>query len=287
MNEIEAAGGIVRRLDADGTPRVAIVHRPQYDDWSFPKGKREPHEKLKATAKREVREELGGSVQVEHQLESISYFAGNVLKTVHYWLMAWCGDEPCGIDPEVDAVRWCTVDEARTLLSYPTELGLLAAIDPATRPGRVWLIRHAKAGSRYRFDGPDHLRPLTSGGQRQANALTKLLGHKPIRRLASSPYTRCVDTVTPLAHHIGCALETDARLGEGWTPTHIYQWCAQPEPAAICTHGDLIETFLGDLVASNTAPADLLARIDKGAVWQLDTAGGSVIRVSYTPNPES
>ena len=31
---VRAAGGIVRRDDA-----VLVIHRPKYDDWSFPKGK--------------------------------------------------------------------------------------------------------------------------------------------------------------------------------------------------------------------------------------------------------
>lgn len=287
MTVIEAAGGVVRRIEPDGTPRVAVVHRPRYDDWSFPKGKCNPGEKPKAAAEREVLEEIGARVSIERKLESCQYTVGEHTKLVHYWLMAWVSDALIATDDEVDQVVWCTVPEARVKLTYDSDRALLAAVDPATRPGRIWLIRHAKAGSRYRYPGPDHTRPLTKAGVQQADALAKLLGDAPIRRLASSPYTRCVTTLEPLARRLGLTLEIDGRLGEGWPPTHLRAWCTQPEPAAICTHGDLIEAFLTELVLQDQASPDDLGTLEKGAIWRIDTVGGVVTRVRFAPNPRS
>ena len=52
--EVLAAGGVVVRDD-----KIAVVHRPKYDDWSLPKGKLDPGEGFEAAALREVEEETG------------------------------------------------------------------------------------------------------------------------------------------------------------------------------------------------------------------------------------
>ena len=36
---IIAAGGVVWRETSDSKIELAIIHRPRYDDWSFPKRK--------------------------------------------------------------------------------------------------------------------------------------------------------------------------------------------------------------------------------------------------------
>src|SRR5881396_630225 len=56
---VRAAGGILSRLGADGMPVVGVIHRPRYNDWSFPKGKLHPGEDEIDAAIREVEEETG------------------------------------------------------------------------------------------------------------------------------------------------------------------------------------------------------------------------------------
>ena len=81
----------------------------------------------------------------------------------------------------------------------------------------LYLVRHAKAGSRADWVGDDRLRPLTEGGCRQAEALAERLA--PLvaaadAELVSSPYLRCVQTIEPLATRLGRSVRLDERLAE-------------------------------------------------------------------------
>ena len=58
--DVVAAGAVVFRPGRE----VLLVHRPRYDDWSFPKGKLDPGESAQAAAVREVEEETGLLVEV-------------------------------------------------------------------------------------------------------------------------------------------------------------------------------------------------------------------------------
>jgi 8-oxo-dGTP diphosphatase len=120
MSEVRAAGGVVLR---DG--RVAVVHRPKYDDWSLPKGKLDPGESWEEAALREVEEEIGLRCRLERELEPSRYRTPKGEdKTVRYWVMAVEGGDFAAND-EVDAMRWVTVPEARELLSYDADRALL------------------------------------------------------------------------------------------------------------------------------------------------------------------
>ncbi|WP_028059252.1 NUDIX hydrolase [Candidatus Solirubrobacter pratensis] len=117
--EVRAAGGVVRR---EG--RIAVVHRPRYDDWSLPKGKLDPGETWAEAALREVREETGLECELGEELSSTSYHdRKGRSKLVRYWLMDVVGGE---FEPndEVDELRWLTPAEAAALLTYPRDAEL-------------------------------------------------------------------------------------------------------------------------------------------------------------------
>ena len=57
--------------------RVAVVHRPRYDDWSLPKGKLDPGETWEQAALREIEEETGLRCRLEDELETTHYFVGD------------------------------------------------------------------------------------------------------------------------------------------------------------------------------------------------------------------
>jgi 8-oxo-dGTP diphosphatase len=107
------------------------------------------------------------------------------------------------------------------------------------------LLRHASAGDRDHWHGPDHLRPLDKRGRRQAAELVELLRPYGLRRILSSPYVRCVETVEPLAAALGLPVEEDERLTEGVAGSGARE-LLQEDGVLACTHGDIVFEVLGD-----------------------------------------
>jgi len=107
---------------------VLVVHRPHYDDWSFPKGKAEPEESDEACALREVAEETGLVCSLAEELPTTEYTdSRGRAKRVRYWRMDPVGGE-LAFRHEVDDARWVTLDTARSLLSYRRDSELLEAL---------------------------------------------------------------------------------------------------------------------------------------------------------------
>src|SRR5438128_10507828 len=128
---VRAAGGVVRRNGSRGAMRVAIVHRPGYDDWSFPKGKVDRGETPEEAALREVEEETGLRCKLVAPLGCTAYSDHKGREKVAcYWLMDVVGGR-FGAGSEIDEVRWVTVEDAMDLLSYRRDRALLRAFDLA------------------------------------------------------------------------------------------------------------------------------------------------------------
>jgi 8-oxo-dGTP diphosphatase len=120
LTVVRAAGGLVVQ---DG--KVLLVHRPKYDDWSFPKGKCEEGEPDAACALREVEEETGLRCELLEEMGETSYRdAKGRPKTVRYWRMRSVAGEFVP-HAEVDEIRWETPERAALLLSWPRDLRLL------------------------------------------------------------------------------------------------------------------------------------------------------------------
>ncbi len=127
MTLVRAAGGIPVRHTEDGL-QVLVIHRPQYDDWSFPKGKCEPGESDESCAVREVEEETGLVCALEGELPSTSYTDSKGRpKRVRYWRLRIVGGE-LGFRHEADEGRWVTIGGAESLLSYDRDLVVLSAL---------------------------------------------------------------------------------------------------------------------------------------------------------------
>ena len=127
--EVVAAGGLVVRPGAEG-PEVLLVHRPRYDDWSFPKGKQDPGETDEETALREVTEETGLTCALGAYLGEIRYRDHrHRAKVVHYWRMEPTGGGSFEPDDEVDELRWCDPGAAAALLTYAHDRALLARLE--------------------------------------------------------------------------------------------------------------------------------------------------------------
>ena len=131
--QVRAAGGLVCRTSADGLTEVLIVHRPAYDDWSFPKGKLERGETDEEAAAREVEEETGLRCRLERELPETRYVdARGRAKTVRYWLMTPIGGR-LAADNEIDEARFAPVAEALAVLTYERDRELLAALEPGSQ----------------------------------------------------------------------------------------------------------------------------------------------------------
>ncbi len=125
VRQVEAAGGILER---DG--RIAVVHRPRYDDWSLPKGKLDRGETFEQAALREVEEETGFVCELGQELEPVRYRDNRGRpKLVRYWRMVVVGGEFAPND-EVDELRWVPPDRARRLLSYAHDRALVQSLPP-------------------------------------------------------------------------------------------------------------------------------------------------------------
>jgi 8-oxo-dGTP pyrophosphatase MutT (NUDIX family) len=122
---VRAAGAVLWRRK-HGAVDVALVHRPKYDDWSFPKGKLDPGETHEEAAVREVEEETACGGELGAELASTSYVdAKGRPKTVRYWTMELSTRGRFGPNDEIDEVEWVDLDEAARRLSYDHDLDVL------------------------------------------------------------------------------------------------------------------------------------------------------------------
>lgn len=130
MDEVDlvlAAGGVVWRSVGDGAIEVLLVHRPKYDDWTFPKGKCDEGEDEEVCALREVEEETGFTCQLGEELPSTHYTDPKGRpKRVRYWSMTVQSGR-FGPNAEIDEVRWYRVEEAGAGLSYAHDRTVLEA----------------------------------------------------------------------------------------------------------------------------------------------------------------
>jgi 8-oxo-dGTP diphosphatase len=124
--EVLAAGGLLVRDDG----RLAVIHRPRYDDWSLPKGKLTTGESFEDGALREVEEETGVRAQIVGELDAASYLdRKGRLKLVRWYRMDVDGDPGAFIpNDEVDELRWLTPEEALGLVSYDHDRALIGTL---------------------------------------------------------------------------------------------------------------------------------------------------------------
>lgn len=153
----------------------------------------------------------------------------------------------------------------------------------------VHLIRHADAGRRGSWHGPDTERPLVPAGRAQAEALAGELAPLRPQRILSSPLIRCVQTVQPLADALGVVVEPHPALAEGadldatWA---LLEALAGDEEAVLCSHGDVIPPLLDRLVRRGVPVQGAGHDVTKGSVWTIEAADdGSLTtaRLAFAP----
>ncbi|MCM3660300.1 NUDIX hydrolase [Georgenia satyanarayanai] len=299
-----AAGTLVWRVNDRKKLEVLLVHRPRYDDWSWPKGKLDCGETLAACAVRETAEETGVAVVLGQPLPKVSYrISDGRRKEVHYWAArpAPPGDlslrgRPLATpasDREIDDVRWVEAEDARRLLTHDHDREPLGMLLDQWKDERLstWaliVVRHARARKRTVWKGGESTRPLTAVGEAQAQRLVPLLSAYGVDRVVSSPWRRCVDTVTPYADTIGVEIELHPEITEDAhreKPKRARRLLdaevKQRAPGvAICTHRPVLPTFM-EQIAVNT-PNRIMKQVPESDPW-LKTSEMLVVHVGRRP----
>lgn len=263
--DVLAAGALCWRHGADGI-EVVLVHRPRYNDWSWPKGKVEAGETLPEAAVREVKEETGLDIHLGVPLPSAEYMVGGKnLKKVFYWSAQVKGEHIFApANPrEVDRAEWLPIGEARTKLTSYADREQLDALEifDSTDALRAWplvLVRHGKAFPRSKWHETEHVRPLLKLGTRQSMALTGLLSAWDTKKLISSPWKRCMATLTPLSAATGKPIRKASTLSEKATAANpektarfIEKLLTRGKPVIYCTHRPVLPTIL-DIYAEHS-----------------------------------
>jgi 8-oxo-dGTP diphosphatase len=278
---IRAAGAVVS-VPGVGGAQVALIHRERYDDWTFPKGKREPGEHVLETAVREVAEETGLRVLLGRPLGQVSYAQNGRPKYVDYW-SATCREAPSAFVPndEVEALEWLRVPAALDRLSYEHDRAILVefAAGPAQTVPCI-LVRHASAGRKSDWPGDDRARPLDTRGAADAEALAPLLHCYGPARVISSAAERCVATVAPYAVLTGTKVgieplfTADKRAGDQAAADRASEIVGDGIPTVICAHRENLPVLLEAACRRLGSAQPVGPPLRKAGFWVLHSADG-------------
>ncbi|HET6269817.1 MAG TPA: NUDIX hydrolase [Arthrobacter sp.] len=258
---VTAAGAVPWRLNPvrKDALEVLLIHRPRYDDWSWPKGKIDPGETIPECAARELEEEIGLRAPLGIPLPPIHYHVPAGLKVVHYWAVDVDGGALRPDGKEVDSVLWCSPEKAARLLSNPSDVGPLEHLVAAHQRGELdtsplLVLRHAKAKPRSSWSKAEGDRPLAATGMRQAQAVGRLLQVWKPSRVVSSPWLRCVATIAPYAKAADAKVKLHEALTEHRHARHPHKTAAVVEslfdkqrPVVLCTHRPALPTVFAQL----------------------------------------
>jgi 8-oxo-dGTP diphosphatase len=145
---------------------------------------------------------------------------------------------------------------------------------------RLYLIRHAHAGERLPGTQDLH-RTLSPEGHQRAAEIADLLAPVGADRILSSPATRCVETVQPLALRLGLPVEEQPDLWEHTKPAHVLALLTAQTASVLvaCSHGDVIPDVIDSIAADG---ASVVGRgWAKGSLWILDHDGHTWTRATY------
>lgn len=309
---VRAAGALVWR-EKGGHLEVLLVHRPKYDDWSFPKGKVEPRESLRTCAVREIAEETDVQVVLGQPLERVRYRLGSgTRKEVSYWAARQLPDGAPALRArprvrrasrsEIDAVEWVRARAARKRLTHSVDRDLLGSLVDLWEDGKLdtWtfvLVRHARAVKRSVWNRPkkrdaetdEATRPLTSDqGEVRARALVPVLAAYGVAHVLTSPWKRCLDTLRPYARATGLELvaipvlteAAHARDPRGVRKIVTRALRRRDQPVALCTHRPVLPSVME--AVADYAPGKLLRSVPDHDPW-LKTGEIMVVHLARRP----
>lgn len=299
---VHAAGAVLWRENSKAAIEIAVVHRPHHDDWSLPKGKLDPGETKPIAAVREITEETGFSAVLERFLTSVHYHVRGQPKIVDYF-SARADQGRFVPNEEVDELRWVSPEEAKTLLSYDSDVSVVHEfLAHPTDLTTLLLVRHGKAGNRADWTGDDDLRPLSDAGRRQAQALRTTLRTFGPDRVFSAPRLRCVQTVQGVADDLGVEVQREPLLCEEAYALdraagieRVLTIVSQHRQPVVCSQGGVIPDLVSGLAERNGIPVPDMASSGppskKGSLWSLSftratgETGPRLVSLHYLPSP--
>jgi len=150
----------------------------------------------------------------------------------------------------------------------------------------IYLVRHARAGSRQRWKKDDALRPLSKVGRVQAAGIARSMARRKVERVVSSPYLRCLETVDAIAAKRDLTIVTSDALGEGAPLSEALRAFEKviDQETVLCTHGDVVRDLLDHFARHGLRLRD--HRMEKGSIWVLEVTDGQVTEARYRPPPK-
>ncbi len=288
---IKAAGAVVWREENPFELEVLLVHRPQYDDWSFPKGKVENGESAIAAAFREVKEETGVTATFGQYLGSSSYKVGEEKKKVKYWMAVARPDSaPFVPNAEVDKIEWVSIKEARHFLSHDDDREILDEfINRERYTSTLVLLRHAKAIKRSEWKDYDLDRPLSNEGIEQGKRLVSQIEPFGIQGIYSSDASRCYATVEPISLSLDQKVTVAAELNEESYEKsskialeYIRHLMRYPGNQLVVSHNPIIPHILTKIARVEYSADDL----DPADAWVVHHRGDKVLAVEFIRHPK-
>ena len=289
---ILAAGAVLWRKSEKKKIEVLIIHRPKYDDWTFPKGKAEIGEPLIACAYREVLEETNIETAFGPYLGEVEYLTNDGKKKVSFWSAKVVKEKDFKPNAEVDQLKWVEVTKVKELLTLDTDRKILEQflqIEPDTKP--LILLRHAKAVTRDEWQGEDDDRPLDSYGQNQAKRLLAMYQVFNLEQIHSSDAVRCYDTVVVIAKGLNIKLEVTGKLSESTFKKdkekafdYAKDLIKLNESILLCSHNPILPKMLNKLTKKSEVDADE-GKLLPADGWVIHRIGKEVIQIDRIDSP--
>lgn len=289
---ILAAGAVLWRKGEKKKIEVLIIHRPKYDDWTFPKGKAEIGEPLIACAYREVLEETNIETAFGPYLGEVEYLTNDGKKKVSFWSAKVIKEKEFNSNAEVDQLKWVEVTKVKELLTLDTDRKILEQflrIEPDTKP--LVLLRHAKAVTRDEWQGEDDDRPLDSYGQNQAKRLLAMYQVFNLEQIHSSDAVRCYDTVVAIAKGLSIKLEVTGKLSESTFKKdkekafdYAKDLMKLNESVLLCSHNPILPKMLNKLTKKSEVDADE-GKLLPADGWVIHRIGKEIIQIDRIDAP--
>lgn len=294
VERIEGAGAVLWQAIDDAEVKIAIIHRPRYDDWSLPKGGVDAGESHIQAAFREVLEETGVKAIFGPEIGKVDYEVNGVTKEVRYWLAEADQFNAATPNPEeVDATEWLSISDAINKLSNSDDREIVRMAEEfgfGSTP--LVLLRHAKALKRDQWDGDDGDRPLEHVGQIQAAKIPAIYAPYAIEKIYSSDAIRCVQTIEAMAAEYGITPIYSSEISEfGFERDsekaldYALSVMLSDKPSVMCSHNPVLPKLVKKLIGKKNFKR-LSAELKPGDSFVLHHRSGEVIAVDWTPAPK-